>query len=238
MRSVEQAWRRWLPPLLGLVVLAVCVNLGMWQLRRAGFKTELQRREAAVQAMQPQVASGIAELVPDRRVALRGTWVPEHGVLIDNRSHRRQAGYHLLMPLRLNNGQLVIVNRGWLAARLDRKLPMLSAPGGVVSLNGRTQDPDFSRGYTLGEVEPGAPLWPRNDMTAWRTRLGAAASLGHVLVLQESASDDGLVREWATADFGADKHRAYALQWFSLAAMAAGLTGWWFWRTARRSRRV
>jgi cytochrome oxidase assembly protein ShyY1 len=41
------------------------------------------------------------------------------------------------------------------------------------------------------------------------------------VIQQESALDDGLVREWPAADYGIDRHYGYAFQWFALAATIA-----------------
>ena len=40
------------------------------------------------------------------------------------------------------------------------------------------------------------------------------------VVEQHSDSGDGLLREWPRPDLGVDMHRSYALQWYSLAALA------------------
>jgi len=47
--------------------------------------------------------------------------------------------------------------------------------------------------------------------------------------------DDGLVRDWPAPDFGVEKHRIYMLQWYALAALAAGL---WLLFFVRRWRGV
>ncbi|MDQ8022644.1 MAG: SURF1 family protein [Moraxellaceae bacterium] len=227
-----------MPGIAGVLVVAICLNLGAWQLRRATYKDNLQTRADAAEQATAQVPADVAALLPGQRVRLTGVWRSEHGVLIDNRSYRKQPGYYLQMPLQLADGSEVIVLRGWLPAALDRKQPTWQTPAGEQVVEGITQDPAESQGYTLGELDPAATLWPRQDMTAWQTRLGGAsgeARLAPVPVAQTSVADDGLVRDWRHADYGADKHRAYALQWFSMAAVAAGLVAVWLWRRARRS---
>jgi hypothetical protein len=55
-----------------------------------------------------------------------------------------------------------------------------------------------------------------------------------VVVEQSGDAGDGLARDWAPADFGADRHYGYAAQWFGLAALtrcwwpcsAGGAPGW------------
>jgi surfeit locus 1 family protein len=45
-----------------------------------------------------------------------------------------------------------------------------------------------------------------------------------VVVQQTGDVPDGLVRDWARPDTGADTHRAYALQWYVMSI--AGLVLW------------
>jgi cytochrome oxidase assembly protein ShyY1 len=43
------------------------------------------------------------------------------------------------------------------------------------------------------------------------------------VIEQTSDARDGLVRAWDRPDTGVDRHRSYALQWYSFAALAAVL---------------
>jgi surfeit locus 1 family protein len=43
------------------------------------------------------------------------------------------------------------------------------------------------------------------------------------VIEQHSDLPDGLARDWAPHDAGAEKHEGYALQWYSLAALAVVL---------------
>ena len=43
------------------------------------------------------------------------------------------------------------------------------------------------------------------------------------VIEQHSDLPDGLARDWAPHDAGAEKNQAYALQWYSLAALAVVL---------------
>jgi surfeit locus 1 family protein len=45
-------------------------------------------------------------------------------------------------------------------------------------------------------------------------------------VMEIAPPSDGLLRNWPTILSGSDKNRAYALQWFVLAALSAGLFLW------------
>jgi cytochrome oxidase assembly protein ShyY1 len=44
-----------------------------------------------------------------------------------------------------------------------------------------------------------------------------------VVIEQHSPAPDGLTRDWPRPDAGIEKHESYALQWYSLAALAVVL---------------
>jgi cytochrome oxidase assembly protein ShyY1 len=48
--------------------------------------------------------------------------------------------------------------------------------------------------------------------------------------------EDGLRREWTVLGSSADKNRGYAVQWFSLSALALGLYLWFQWWRPRKQR--
>jgi surfeit locus 1 family protein len=56
-----------------------------------------------------------------------------------------------------------------------------------------------------------------------RYRAWSKLELQPIVIQQTNDAGDGLVREWDRLDAGADRHRGYALQWFSLAALAVVL---------------
>jgi surfeit locus 1 family protein len=56
------------------------------------------------------------------------------------------------------------------------------------------------------------------DIAAYATETGLP--LEPRVIEQHSDTGDGLARDWAPHDAGAEKSEAYALQWYSLAALA------------------
>jgi surfeit locus 1 family protein len=64
-------------------------------------------------------AGGSAGATParmHRRVSLRGRWLEQHTVYLDNRQMDGKPGFYLLTPLQLDGmpGSVVLVQRGWL----------------------------------------------------------------------------------------------------------------------------
>jgi cytochrome oxidase assembly protein ShyY1 len=56
------------------------------------------------------------------------------------------------------------------------------------------------------------------DIGAFAADSGLA--LQPIVIEQRSDSGDGLAREWPRLDAGIERHQSYALQWYSLAALA------------------
>jgi surfeit locus 1 family protein len=207
-----------------LVLLPLFVALGVWQLERAAEKRRLQeeydaRTRDAVVRVEPRLQS--AEALRYYRVEARGEYEPARQILLDNRVHHGQAGYHVLTPLRIEGGETrVLVNRGWVPVGESReRLPVIATPGGTVRVTGVAMVPS-DKGFRL-EPPPAAAgswqtLWPYLDMK----RLGEALPypLQPFVILLDPASDaGGFAREWSRLDVGIAMHQGYAFQWFALA---------------------
>jgi surfeit locus 1 family protein len=224
-RSVDIGRWRFRPALVpGVVALAVVVltvALGNWQTRRAGEKLELARRldEAARGAVVAVPATPApADAFEHRRVVARGTYAGAATLFLDNKLHAGTAGYHVLTPLRLEGANLhVLVDRGWVAAGDRRRLPAVPTPAGVQVVEGVGAVPP----RRFVELAPESDTGPvRQNLVIERERDHLGLALQPFLILQTSAGNDGLIREWDPADTNVARHRGYALQWYSLAALA------------------
>lgn len=212
-----------LPLFAALCVIVLCTNLGLWQLRRAEFKESLRSRYENATA--PLLLTRAENLAEWQRVTLRGEWQPRHGVLLDNRLRHGQAGFEVLTPLRLDgDGGIVIVDRGWIANNGDRtRLPQIPTPAGRIEISGLAIAA-VAPGFSLAAPQQDGAIWQKADLASFERLLGQR--VGAWLVRQESAAPDTLDRHWPAPDFGAERHRAYAWQWFALAVTALALCIW------------
>lgn len=235
------------PAVAALAVVITTVMLGNWQMRRADEKLRAQAERDAALAHPPQpiaqepMRTGALD---GRRVWVQGYLLGDASIFLDNRTRQGVAGFHVLTPMRLlpagredSRGQHVLVLRGWIAAdRADRnRLPALRNPDGVVRIEGlgvsELAQPLLLQGEA-GPPAPGARLWQRVTVPAYAAFSGL--TMQPLIIRQTSELDDGLVREWVQPGQGADKHRAYAAQWYALAMAAAIMWGLAFWRARRR----
>ena len=222
------------------VAIALTVSLGNWQLRRADEKLALQAAwDRAAQAAPLAVAggniAGVGRNLP-LRVRLRGRFLFTHEVWLENRQMDGQAGLMLLTPLRLDDGAVVLVNRGF-APRDPRdraRLPAVERPQGEVAIEGLAVE-HAPRVLQLGENAPagsGPLVWQNLDFDAFERASGLLVA--RWIVQQTDGADDGLRRNWPRLAAGVDKHHGYALQWYSLAALIAVLTAFFGLRALRR----
>ena len=205
--------------------IALTISLGNWQGRRAEEKLELGRRlDEATKG--PVLSVSAARLdgsaLERRRVSARGRFVARAVLFLDNKVLHGAAGYHVLTPLKLEGSEErhVLVNRGWIAAGERSRLPAVPTPETVQTIEGIAVTP--SRRFL--ELAPEAASGPlRQNLVPEREEKRLGLGLQPFVIEQTSGADDGLVREWERPDTGVDRHRSYALQWYSFAALAAVL---------------
>jgi surfeit locus 1 family protein len=223
-----------------VAAVALAVSLGNWQLRRAQEKSALQAAWAAAERAEPIAVTGadlvaIAGRLP-QRVRLQGRFLFEHEIWLDNRWMDGRAGLMLVTPLLLDGGAVVLVNRGFVVRDPhDRqRLPPVARPKGATTVEGMAvaQAP---RVLQFGEDAPaggGPVIWQNLDYEAFERASGLAVA--RWVVEQAGGDDDGLRRRWPRRDAGVDRHRGYALQWYSLAALIAALALFFGSRALRR----
>jgi surfeit locus 1 family protein len=188
---------------LAALACAAGIALGNWQTRRAEQK----------RALGAELAS--------KQIAARGVFLPQLTVLLDNKLRHGRPGYEVITPLRLADSEMhVLVNRGWIAAPPTRDvLPEVRTPQGEVRLEGialeRLPQALQMKNSSQGKVRQNLDIKAYGEETGLRLR--------PIVVEQHSAIDDGLVRDWPRPDAGIERHQSYALQWYSLAALAVVL---------------
>ncbi|SRR5712691_8153781 len=129
------------------------------------------------------------------------------------------AGYHVLTPLAIEGGDAhVLVNRGWIAAGDRSRLPAVSTPAGVQTIEGTAVVPGRRFIELAPETANGAL---RQNLVIEREQERLALRLQPFVIEQTSDAQDGLARVWERPDAGAERNRGYALQWYSFALLAA-----------------
>ena len=225
-----------LPAVAIVLMLALLLSAGFWQLRRAEVKRaiaveQVYREHKPPVVLEPAVAkSASLESWRHRLASARGQFRAEQQYLLDNRTHKQVAGYHVLTLLRLQDSDVhLLVNRGWLPVGPDRRqLPNIAVDEYPISLDGMIVAPPAS-GLMLGETGYDDAGWPRVvqrlELDRMQKQLGKPL-LPFVLRLAPAA-DAGYAREWKlTTGLTPERHVGYAVQWFALAVALVMLSLW------------
>ncbi|MBS1674920.1 MAG: SURF1 family protein [Actinobacteria bacterium] len=153
---MRQRLLRWAAYLAVAVVFAiVCAYLSNWQFsRNEGRQTQLD----LVQRNYDAKPVPLSDLLPRgsalpasaewHPVELHGRYDTAGQLLVRNRPHGGTSAFEVLVPLRLDDGRVFIVDRGWLVAGNHTDVPT-SIP-----------DPPSGEVTVIARVRPGEPLPP------------------------------------------------------------------------------
>ncbi|WP_114417231.1 SURF1 family protein [Marinospirillum perlucidum] len=218
----EKASWAWYLFWLSLVVLGLV--LAFWQYQR-GLEKQVRLQALAEQPLRIQPEQLPLNLAP---VQLRGEFLGERTLWLDNRIYQGQVGVAALTPLRTGEGRWWLVDRGFVATGADRSgVPRLTTPSGQVQLSGSWQllnDED----WVWGPNREGERL-QAVDLSPWADLPGEA--FAGVLHQQ---SGPGLLQPWWSANsMPPARHWGYSVQWLLLALLAF----WMAWGPARPGRK-
>ncbi|MER5734721.1 MULTISPECIES: SURF1 family protein [unclassified Streptomyces] len=237
--------RQWvILTLVALVLIPVMIELGFWQFhrheRRVAQNTLIaDNLEAAPVPVEELTSPG--HVVPRadywRRVTATGTFDTAHEVVVRRRtSSDDRVGAHVLTPLVLKDGKVVLVNRGWVPGAADqRDYPDVPpAPKGEVTVVGRLKADETTGASGIKDLK-GLP--DRQVMlisSGQQAELIGREVLGGYVEQTEPAPAGGSPEQIPEPDHDSiGAHMAYAVQWW---LFAAGVPVGWF-VLVRRERR-
>ncbi|MEM9315583.1 MAG: SURF1 family protein [Pseudomonadota bacterium] len=220
----------WRTTLFTAVLLPALVALGFWQLDRAEEKRSLeasyQERASAAAVDLRELHDWSPEALAFRRVALSGHYLPAPQFYLDNRIREGRYGHEVISVFFDESAELaVLLNRGWVAGDPARRsLPEVDTPSETLRIEAQVYvspgDP-----YVLQADDFAALISPMLVQQSNTPALRAAVSeaTGFELFPRELRLAPGAVsgfrRDWPVVNLSEEKHRGYALQWFTMAAV-------------------
>ncbi|MGY6587198.1 MAG: SURF1 family protein [Wenzhouxiangella sp.] len=213
------SWRSLVPHIAALVAIALCLRLALWQVDRAGEKSELMTLwETSEPVSLLELGPGIPGFSP---ASGTGMFDNQRTILLDNQVRNNHPGVHVFSPfVPEGGGKVLLVNRGWQPwLRRSGEWPAFETPTEMVEIAGRLSEPPRV-GLQLGEEPPiDTEQWPSLmtyfDMDRLREAFGDQLH-DQVLLLDPDHPAHLSGDAWAPINMGPEKHMGYAFQWVSI----------------------
>ena len=235
------------PGLATLVVFAVLVTLGTWQLQRKAWK------EGLIATLTQKFSGSPVDLPPpaqwealrqDRdeftRVKLRAEYLPGKDALVwatgsGLRDDVKSPGVFVFTPAKLVSGETIAINRGFVAEMKPTGETKRPAPvQGAAEITGILRWPE-PKGWELTALyDKGAQLWFVRDHLAIARENGWERVAPFYLEREAQQPADGIAPPGAFKASLPNNHLQYAVTWYGLAAVLIAV--FVFWVRSRPSR--
>jgi surfeit locus 1 family protein len=207
---------RLVPTLMTAVMFAVLIALGCWQLHRAEWKGtliaqwEAQKDLPAIEDLPP--ADKSAEAVY-RKVKFMGKFLHDKSVQLGPRAAGGMKGYELITPFRYITGEIILVNRGFVA---EESHSAIDQPIGTIFVEGMLEAFP-KRGAMQPDNKPEEGQWFWLDPGAVTAAQQLSTSYPLQLVAEGQPVNNMWPRPRPPAPPYTNNHLTYAFIWFSLA---------------------
>jgi cytochrome oxidase assembly protein ShyY1 len=238
--------RQWvILTLVAVLLVPTMIRLGFWQMHR--YEERTARNDLLARALDADPVPVESLTAPGKKITSReryrtvtakGRFDAEHEVVVRRRTNAQdKIGYHVLTPFVLDDGKVLLVNRGWIPANgpSQTAFPEIPAPpAGEITVTGRMMPDETTAASGIKDLE-GLPdrqiMLISSEQEA--ARLDAPVLGGYVALATPKPEDGTPELIGRPGDEDAALNFAYAVQWWLFAAAVP--VGWWF--LVRREKR-
>ncbi|MDX1345786.1 MAG: SURF1 family protein [Sedimenticolaceae bacterium] len=208
--------------ILTLLFVALTLSLGFWQLDRADQKQAL----LDIYGERSEISVPLGKVIDDwqshhyQRIGTEGAFLPDKQIFLENQVREGQVGYHAYVPFRTVEDDVILVNTGWQKELKEKEdIPdtqvqieaLLRPPPEVGIRLGSLDQTSFDRPYRT----------PYLDIDWIGRRLNL--DLSPFVLLLATDRDGEIATDWIPVRMPPERHRGYAVTWFSLAAALVAL---------------
>ncbi|HEX3755175.1 MAG TPA: SURF1 family protein [Rhizomicrobium sp.] len=209
------------------ILFAILCGLGVWQLQRLQWKLALIAQVNGHMTAPPvsldQALKMDADTVQYRRVALAGRFDYANEAYIFTTGPDGAPVYHVLTPLRTDDGRTLLVDRGAVPKRkLDPATRAAGNPPGKTRLVGVWRVPD-PPGWFTPPPDRAHRVWYSRDMAGIAAADHLKLSAPAVIEADATPNPGGWPKGGQTVVTFRNEHLSYAITWFGLALMLFGV---------------
>ncbi|MFE1439784.1 SURF1 family protein [Streptomyces sp. NPDC058739] len=222
--------RQWvILTLVAVALVPTMIELGFWQLHRHEHRVALNKVIADSLAAKPVPAESLtapgAEVTDAdrfRRVTATGRFDTAREVVVRRRTNvDEKVGFHVLTPFVLDDGKVLLVNRGWIPADgAQTEFPAIPAPPkGEITVTGRLMPDETTADSGIKDVQglPDRQVMLISSEQSER-RLGDPVLGGYIELTAPEPRGDSPEPIPAPEHDAIGPHMAYAVQWWLFCA--------------------
>ncbi|MGA5897417.1 SURF1 family protein [Streptomyces venetus] len=229
--------RQWvILTLIALLLIPTMIRLGIWQMHRYEERTARNQLVTDALAAEPVPVEKlttpghtVTSAERYRTVTAKGHFDTEDEVVVRRRTNSDdEVGYHVLTPFVLDDGKVLLVNRGWIPSQgpSQTAFPKVPAPpGGEVTVTGRLMPDETTEASGIKNLEglPDRQIMLINSEQQAR-RLDARVLGGYIAQTAPEPKGDTPELLGNPAKEDAALNYAYAIQWWLFSAAVP--VGW------------
>ena len=219
------------PLLLGVTGCAILVSLGVWQLNRQAWKNGILAEMEARIAGDAIALPDAPEIGAHRFMPVRVTGSFDGSDIPVFLSHDGGPIYRLVAAFETGDGRRIMIDRGGVPARTGLSDEVRTAPASGIEVVGNLHWPDEVDDWTPEPDDTG--VFYGRDLPRMADQLNTEPVLVVAREISPNASPGTPLP--VTTDGIPNNHLGYAVQWFGLAIVWAGMTLFLLWRTANRN---
>ena len=216
----------WTLTVATLVLFAILIALGLWQLDRLQWKLVLIAqvdRNMHAAPVSPDAALAMRASAQYRRIALDGRFDNAKEAYIFGTDADGAPAYHVVVPFTMRDGRVFLVDRGIVPREKlnpsTRRAGQIDGDTRVVGV-WRTPDPP---GWFTPPPDTAHRIWYAHDLAAIAKADGIKLLAPTIIEADATPNPGGWPKGGQTVVRFRNEHLQYAITWFGLAAMLLGV---------------
>ncbi|MDB6097167.1 MAG: putative transrane cytochrome oxidase complex biosis factor [Francisellaceae bacterium] len=224
----RRIFTKYLPSTLSaIIIIAILVKLGLWQLDRFQEKKILEKKMATLKT-QPVLNNDFLPLFhQDKNIKdtflfktfeLKGHYLNSYHFWLDNQIYKHAVGYRVLTLFKPNNvNYLIIVDRGFIKAEQTRdKLPQIFIPQGIQTIKGHFIKSNSGLKFASHIEKMGLDQFRIQNIDIPQLENLVKNDI-FPLLIKRKPPEQGLSFQAISLPISSNKHLGYAIQWFTMA---------------------
>lgn len=220
------------PTVMTVCCVGILAALGTWQVQRMHWKEGIIAKlnagyDKPSSIHDVQLGAWSVQKDPLGYGSISGRLQRNKSILLGPRTEDGRVGYHLLIPVQLENGKTLIVNAGWVSEmwkdNTEDRFALL--PMEPVTAKGVVHKPDWSS--FASKNSPSNDMWFRADIAEIAKAKEIAEPYPFILYADKITPDFPDVEPHEERWLPRNKHAQYAMFWYALGVVMLTVYGFY-----------